>query len=184
MYTVIFGLLSVVAILVLVSTYPRERQLKFIVGNTSSMSPTLESGELILMKPFNPARDTLRRYQIVMFLAPPPFFPNEKWVMRVVGLPGEHLELATNGIRINASEIAVHALPTALRNRPWLTPRMLEGSAQRQWTLSSNEVFVVGDNLGAANDSRLWGPLDISKILGVLEKKTQGTGVALEVEQY
>jgi signal peptidase I len=171
---------------------------KFVVGNTSCMSPTINGSEVILVKLFNPEQDVLSRYQIIVFRSPLAALPDEKWVMRVIGLPGEQVDIRTNSFLINGSDRAQNDLPAALQNKQWLTrqilesagqhpallaqsrfvqalaPQVLDDSGQHRWTLGPDEVFVVGDNLGAANDSRFWGPLSLSNIIGVVEKKTKG----------
>jgi signal peptidase I len=142
---------------------------RFVMGNTSCMSPTISAGERVFVKPFNPRQDTLRRYDILVFRSP--LHTDTKWAMRVVGLPGEQLELGTNSLAIDGAELGETNLPSALQNKRWLTPQVLEVSVQRRWTLAPNELFVVGDNLGAANDSRFWGPLSLSNVVGVVENK-------------
>jgi signal peptidase I len=159
--------------LIAVTIYGRGYR-RFVVGKTSCMSPTINSGELIFVKDFALKRDALRRYQIILFRSPLPIIPNEKWVMRVIGLPGEQVEIRTNSFLINGSDPADNELPAVLRKKQWLPAQVLKSSRQRQWSLGPGEVFVVGDNLGAAHDSRLWGPLSFSNVIGVVEKKAKG----------
>ena len=93
--------------------------------------------------------------------------------MRVVGLPGERVEIGPNSFQINGSDMAEADIPAALRSKQWLTAQSFESSGRRQWALGPDEVFVVGDNLGAANDSRFWGALNTSNVIGVVEKKAK-----------
>ena len=102
--------------------------------------------------------------------------------MRVVGLPGEQVEVRTNSFMINGSEVPEKDMPSVLRNKPWLTDRIVESSTQRRWMLGDDEVFVVGDNLAAANDSRFWGPLKVPDVIGVANKKAKGKKMILSLE--
>jgi signal peptidase I len=140
---------------------------KFVL-ESSVMAPTIRQGEVAIVKAFRPGADTIRRYDIVAFHSP--IIPRGKSVMRVVGLPGEVVALTTNAIFINKREIQQQQMPSSLRQKAWLTPQLLRFNPPRQWTLARDEVFVVGDNLEDSNDSRYWGPLKESMIIGVVRK--------------
>jgi signal peptidase I len=170
------GLSALAVILLALSAY-RTAHLKFVMGNTSSMSPTIKSGELVYARPLERSRGELRRYQIVVFRSPMP--PYDKWAMRIAGLPGECLHITTNALLINGTTVAEGELPVPLRGSKWLTPQLAVMSSRFKWTLGPGEIFVVGDNLPVANDSRFWGPLDLSNVLGVVERTAKGK--ALEV---
>jgi len=136
------------------------------VMDSSSMSPTIKRGEIVLTKPFSSNRDTIQRYDLIVFRSP--IDTQAKWIMRVVGLPGESIAISTNTLLINGVELPMDSMPTALRQKSWLTRQLQESSTPRQWNLTSEEVFVVGDNLDNVNDSRYWGPLKLSMITGVV----------------
>ena len=108
----------------------------------------------------------LRRHQIVAFH--PPQLPRARWIMRIVGLPGESLMIATNGLAIDDATMIAALPPGAQVSSEWIPPQMALVTTQRQWVLGPREVFVIGDNLSTANDSRYWGPLDVSNIIGVV----------------
>jgi len=167
---ILFPLIGALAGYLLVMAISGRGYRKFEMGNTSSMSPTISSGEVVSVKLFIPKRDRMKRWQIVLFWSPA--LPDHLSVMRVVGLPGEQVEVTTNAFLINGVEVPENEVPKVLRNQEWLTDRISEVSGQRQWVLGSSEVFVVGDNLGETLDSRIWGPLSLSNVIGVAEMKT------------
>src|SRR5438034_6455848 len=137
---------------------------KYVIGATSCMAPTINSGELIYIKPFDAKKmDGLKRYEIVLFRAPMAVIPEGIWVMRVVGLPGDQVEIRTNSLLINGSEVAQQNMPPVLRDKQWLPIPSFQSPAKTQWTLGVDEVFVVGDNLAAANESRFWVALKLSR---------------------
>jgi type IV secretory pathway protease TraF len=45
----------------------------------------------------------------------------------------------------------------------------------KEWRLLDDEIFVVGDNLATANDSRYWGPLKVRAIIGVVDDSYDNT---------
>jgi signal peptidase I len=91
--------------------------------------------------------------------------------MRIVGLPGEQVEIKSNSLSINGAVVTDERMPRALRSGKWLTPLLDQYPTPHRWVLGSDEVFVVGDNLANANDSRFWGPLKVTGIIGVAERK-------------
>lgn len=106
-----------------------------------SMYPTLEPGDYLLVgKPLTPERGA-----IVIF--PHPRRPAFPLIKRVVGLPGEIVEVASGQVKVNGHPLI----------EPWAYGPTV---GEKTWELGSNEVFVLGDNRPAsADDSRGIGPL-------------------------
>lgn len=111
----------------------------------------------------------ITRFQLVVFR--PPFDQNSYFVGRVIGLPAESLKLYANGFAINGTDFPTDKLPKVLQTNVWLEPRLLITNSA--WVIASNQVFVIGDNLQNANDSRLWGPLATSNIVGKVSPPKQ-----------
>lgn len=154
---------------------------KFVMGNSLNMAPTINSGELCFVKALNPKVASLRRYQIICFWPPVP--PRDRaWVMRVVGLPGEEVEVRANSLWINGSEGPYKAAPGVLCTQQWLAGQLSDAGVQRRWSLGTGEVFVVGDNLGASYDSRYWGGLNLTNLLGVVVEKAVGKQVRIQLD--
>src|SRR5687768_14162266 len=114
----------------------------------SSMSPTLEAGDRLLLLRHFPAR-WLRKGQIVMVdltrmpghgPASPIF--GAYVVKRVIGLPGERVQL-------DACELHEQA-------RAQVEPSH-EGNATLTWDIPREHFFVVGDSKHQSIDSSLWG---------------------------
>jgi len=81
------------------------------------------------------------------------------FIKRVVGLPGERLSVRDGHPVINGREIT---------NEPYITPC---GGAQgctlpQSIVIPPNTVYVMGDNRGNSDDSRFWGPVPDSWIVG------------------
>jgi signal peptidase I len=118
-----------------------------------SMQPTLVQGDRFLVD----RTASPDRWDIVAFTAPIP--ARITWAMRVIGLPGEVVEVRNGRIFINGEPAEV---PTELREIRYENPprffRTRNDAADPALTLGPTEYFVLGDNSAEALDSRVWGP--------------------------
>lgn len=78
----------------------------------------------------------------------------EMLIKRVVGLPGEVVESHAGQLMINGQPL----------NEDWAT--LPGGTDIPPTTIPPLHVFVLGDNRGASNDSRVFGPVSIADIVG------------------
>lgn len=78
-------------------------------------------------------------------------------IKRVVGLPGETVEMRDQRIHINGV-----ALDEAYIKQETCRRRCNDNS----WQLGENEYFMMGDNRNNSNDSRAFGPVPLGKIVG------------------
>jgi signal peptidase I len=131
---------------------------------TSSMVPTLGVYDRVLVqKAFFSWRD-VREGQIVVFSHPPLDHcggPQEgDLVKRVIALPGQTIYSSGNSIYVNGRLLAEPYLsqydplgpPIASRQHPYLVP--------------PGEFYMLGDNRSDSCDSRYWGPIKGSSIVG------------------
>lgn len=112
--------------------------------------------DLITVKP----RKDLEREDIVVFRAP----NDEKqfYIKRVVGLPGETVEIDGGEVKIYSVESPNGFL---LHENMYLPDgRKTNGSMKVE--LSEDEYFVLGDNRPASSDSRMFGPLHKDEVIG------------------
>lgn len=85
-------------------------------------------------------------------------------IKRVIGLPGETVELSGEApivSIINSSHPKGFIL-----SEPYISPANYGGVSDAQYTLKKDEFFVLGDNRGVSADSRMWGVLPRSDIVG------------------
>ncbi|MCS7060603.1 MAG: signal peptidase I [Anaerolineae bacterium] len=78
---------------------------------------------------------------------------------RVIGLPGERVEIRDNRVLIDGRPI----------EEPYLTApdaRVGTGSFEHAWVLGADEYFVMGDNRMHSGDSRTHGPMKAEDIVG------------------
>lgn len=123
-----------------------------IVGD--SMFPTLESGQFMLVERVTHRFSEPRRGDIVIFEYPRAL--QEDFVKRIIGLPGEMVEIQGGSVYING----VALVEPYIHGQRTLTYHPIS------LTLGDGEYFVMGDNRAASSDSRTWGPLPRQNIVG------------------
>lgn len=145
----------------------------------SSMEPSLHTGQYIMVNrlvylhidlsrlprwlPGVPDQEPLlaylfhlpRRGDVVVFEYPRD--TSRDFIKRVVGLPGETVQVRNNQVLINSVPLEEPYLPdSANRQMGNMSPVKVPQDA----------VFVMGDNRGNSSDSRNWGPLPLNRIVG------------------
>ncbi len=138
---------------------------------TGSMRPTLIEGDLILVNkfiygariPFTdnrlPALSEPKRGDIIVFI-----FPQDRkkdFIKRLVGLPGETVEIKSGTIYINDKPI----LDNVFSQRYYYN-RGDFGLENKKVIIPKDSYFVLGDNRGSSMDSRYWGFVPKKDLLG------------------
>lgn len=164
-------------------TFAANAQESIYTVRTSAMEPTLLEGGHVLAPGGEQIRD-LRRGDVIVFHFPPD--PNAVHIKRLIGLPGDHIRIRGGVLVLNSKSTmepyVVHlAGPNAspfLSNFPSLadkesviTPdgqKMLERNVKSdELVIPPGAYFVLGDNRDYSYDSRLWGFVDASQIIGL-----------------
>jgi signal peptidase I len=132
----------------------------FIV-NGASMEPNFFDGDYLLIDELTYRFKEPQRGDVVVFHAPQD--ESIYYIKRIIGLPGEKVEVNDNAITIVNSE---H--PKGFQ----LDESYLSQGISSSWsgnisiTLKPGQYFVLGDNRLNSLDSRYWGPLDQKEIVG------------------
>ena len=126
---------------------------------SASMEPTLQLHDRILVNKLSYDLHPVHRGDIVVFKRSALkgiSGPVNDLVKRVVGLPGETIQSTLDGhILINGKVL----------NEPYL-PRGTPSYNLTQITIPAHHYFVMGDNRTDSADSRVFGPIDKSLIVG------------------
>ncbi|MGP8060782.1 MAG: signal peptidase I [Acidimicrobiales bacterium] len=127
---------------------------------SGSMEPTLQIGDRILVDKLSYHLHSVDRGDIVVFARPPDENcggpPVNDLVKRVIGLPGERISSSGNTVLINGRPLA----------EPWLPKGTVLGKAIPPTVVPANTFYVLGDNRDSSCDSRYWGPVPRSLIVG------------------
>ncbi len=125
----------------------------FLVSG-ASMEPNFSDGNYLLIDEITYRFREPERGEVIVFRYPNN--PATYFIKRIVGLPGETVELKDGKIFANGEFIEEDYLPDSLQSRDNLSTK-----------LKADEYFVVGDNRSHSFDSRNWGPVNRDKIIGV-----------------
>ena len=117
-----------------------------------SMLPNLHEGEYVIVDKVSYAFRQPERGEIVVLKNPNPGQPD--LIKRIIGLPGETIEVHGGSVYINGQPLA----------EPYVAQPMAADSAATQ--LQADQYFVMGDNRNNSEDSRRFGPRPAKDIVG------------------
>lgn len=160
---------------------------------SSSMQPALKPGDFIfcsrlsyrLPAPFqNESEDRVvpQRGDLVVFSYPGQ--SEVSYVKRVIGLPGDRIEIKNGRLLINDQALNYTRLDDDINDNP--NPEVFElyheRDGEKQWrvifqkktepknfgpfVVPPGEVFLMGDNRDTSDDSRYWGTVPLAQVVG------------------
>ena len=109
----------------------------------SSMETTLSDGDQLIVDKISYRFRDPKRYDIIVF--PYQYEPSTYYIKRIIGLPGETIQIIDGYIYIDGEQLDEH-YGNELMNDP--------GIAAEPVTLGEDEYFVLGDNRNNSQDSR------------------------------
>ncbi len=121
--------------------------------NGTSMSPTLEDGDIMILNEIGYYINGLDRFDIVVAN-----INGEKLIKRVIGLPGETIEYRDNILYVNGEQVYENFKHTDTED--------FNISELESEVVPSGYYFLVGDNRSNSKDSRYIGFISQSKIQG------------------
>ncbi|HEY5220967.1 MAG TPA: signal peptidase I [Candidatus Paceibacterota bacterium] len=132
----------------------------FLVSGTS-MVPTFSNGDYVLTDELTFRIRPPERGEVVVFHDVSD--PSTYLIKRVIGLPGETVIIKNNTVTIENKQN-----PNGfVLNETYLPPGTITAGDETV-TLSSSSYFMMGDNRAVSYDSRSWGPLPASDIVGLV----------------
>ncbi|NBV26888.1 MAG: signal peptidase I [Actinobacteria bacterium] len=126
-----------------------------------SMVPTLQVGDRIIVSKLSTDFGDINRGDVIVFKHPPreqcsgDTGPNSDLVKRIIGMPGDELTSRNNTIYVNGIKLVEH----------WQHDPNL-GSDIGYVKVPKDQYFMMGDNRPSSCDSRMWGTLPKSLIVG------------------
>ncbi|TCS79209.1 signal peptidase I [Tepidibacillus fermentans] len=131
-----------------------------VIVSGSSMEPTLHNNERLIMNKIIYKTHPPERGDIVVFHAT----ESEDYIKRVIGLPGETIEYKNDQLYVNGKPIDEPYL--AQERQEWQSKGLLLTKDFGPITVPADTVFVLGDNRNNSTDSRVIGPIPMSKVVG------------------
>ena len=123
----------------------------------ASMEPNFYNDEYLIIDELSYRLRAIDRGEVVVFA--PPTSPSQYYIKRVIGLPGETVEITDGIITIKNAEF-----PNGFTLTEEYISEYTHG--RESWVLGDDEYYVLGDNRDESLDSRSFGPITSKVIVG------------------
>ncbi len=161
-FTFLLELVKIVVISLVIIIPVRQFLIQPFYVKGASMEPNFHDHEYLIIDELSYNLGAPKRGDIVVFRYPKD--PQEFFIKRVIGLPGETVRIADGNVYIinsvNPQGVLLEEpyLPAGLKTYGYSDDETTE--------LKSSEYFVLGDNRGSSKDSRSFGPVNESFLVG------------------
>lgn len=147
----------VISLLIIVGVRGYIMQPFFVNGQ--SMEPNFYDKDYLIVNKIDYQFNDPRRGDVIVFHYP--VDPRDFFIKRIIGLPGERVEITKNTITIYNQE---HPEGMVVNEKYIPQNKIITGSYSEE--LKNDEYYVLGDNRIASADSRVWGVLEKHYIVG------------------
>jgi len=156
-----FDVLKIVIIALAIVVPIRYFLFQPFVVKGASMEPNYHSGDYLIIDEISYRFNEPQRGDVIVFKYP--LNQKERYIKRIIGLPGETVEIKDGQIFINGRAAALDEMPYLSEDfiKTW---KNLTNMPARQ--LSPDQYFVLGDNRNYSSDSRVWGNVPEENIIG------------------
>ncbi|UHR03352.1 signal peptidase I [Peptoniphilus sp. GNH] len=172
----------ILSLTILLSIFIKNYVFSFVKVSGTSMYPTIKDGQvLIVNKAYTRLlKRTLRRGEIIVVR---PKDTDENLIKRLIGLPGDFIEIKDGELYINGTLQAETYVDKTFNDDKFLCEKTkisldeykeLHSSIIGRYykrRLKDDEYFFMGDNRLNSTDSRMIGPVSYDDVLGLVKKK-------------
>lgn len=148
---VLISIFTVICVATMASIGPTLKPLRPVRIDGKAMEPTLDDNDRVFI---SGNVEELNRGDIVFFYYP--IDRNKRFVKRIIGLPGELIEVRQCRVMINGRQI----------EEPYLKEGWLVANTLDPVQIPEQHYFVMGDNRNKSSDSRFWGTVSRELIYG------------------
>jgi len=120
----------------------------------TSMMPGLADQERIFINKFAYRIGAIERGDVVVFRYPGD--PSKNYIKRIVGVPGDRIEIRNGAVLVNGSRLVEPYLPAQFRDE----------RSMGEIVVPAGNYFVLGDHRNLSSDSRDFGPVERGAIFG------------------
>ena len=143
-----------IVLIALIYTLVNLASARFVVDGPS-MQPNFATGQFLVVSRVNYLLTDPQRGDVVVFHFPGD--PSQDYIKRVIGLPGDTVEIRDTMIYVNGNILA----------EPYINePCNVNICPNESWTLGQDQFFMMGDNRNHSSDSRAFGPVARHFIVG------------------
>lgn len=157
-YSIIWEALEVVCVAFLPLFISYQFLARPFLVQGASMEPNFQNGNYLVVDIVSYRFENPARGDVTVF-----HYPGNRslyYIKRIVGLPGDKIDLSEGNIFVNGVKIDEKYLPG---------DTVTDTFTKSEFILGADQYFVMGDNRSASFDSRSWGPLLRSDIVGVVK---------------
>jgi signal peptidase I len=167
-FWIVWDFVKIVAIALIIIIPIRYFVFQPFVVSGQSMEPNFDNNQYLIIDELSYHFTDPARGQVIVLR--PPNEPKQYYIKRIIGLPGEKVQITDDGhvIIYNATNPQGVTL-----DEPYLSSQTISDPHDRTivggkkiLTLASDEYFMMGDNRPFSSDSRDWGPLKRDAIVG------------------
>lgn len=150
------AVIAIVAVLII-----RNFLIQPFLVNGASMEPNFHNNDYLIVDEISYRFKEPQRGEVIVFRYP----GDEKYfyIKRIIGLPGEEIEIKNGKVVIYNKEFA-----NGFELDENYLPNSTQTSNKEKVKIADNEYFVMGDNRGFSFDSRSWGALKRDEIIGAV----------------
>jgi signal peptidase I len=127
----------------------------------ASMEHTLEPKQFVLVDKLSPIFSDYKRGDVIVFTPPPGFQENGAdipFIKRVIGVAGDLVEIHDDAVYVNGVKLVEPYIYEGQSTAPT--------SGQSSWRVGPGQLFVMGDHRQESQDSRAFGPIQKSTLIG------------------
>jgi signal peptidase I len=128
----------------------------------TSMENTLMPDQYVLVDKLTPRFDSFHRADVIVFNPPATWtgdVTGTAYVKRVIGIGGDTIDIHGGGVYVNGNlQTESYVFANQATDMP--------DNGSKTWKLGPDELFVMGDHRGSSQDSRDFGPIDKSSVIG------------------
>ncbi len=142
-----------------------------------SMEDTLQPSQMILVDKISPVFSDYKRGDVIVFTPPPGYSEDGQdipFIKRVIGLGGDLVQIHDNAVYVNGFRLnepyVYEGQPTT--PLPGLDPKVIAShecdltQAELTCRVPAGQLFVLGDHREQSTDSRYFGPIEKSTVIG------------------
>jgi len=158
-FSFLFEILKTVTIAALIVIPIRYFLFQPFIVRGDSMLPNFENGDYLIIDEISFRLKEPKRGEVIVFA--PPNQPATRYIKRIIGLPGETIQIKDGKITIfeKSGDIKILDEESYLPNSDFT-------SGNLKVALGEKEYFVLGDNRQFSSDSRIFGALPKENIVG------------------
>ncbi len=153
---IVYEIVETLVLLVAIYALADLASVRFYVDGPS-MEPSFYTSQRVIVSRVNFMLADPERGDILVFQSPDNPGISPPLIKRVIGLPGETVDIHDNHVYINGNEL----------DEPYINEENSTSQGRNNpVTLGPDEYFVMGDNRNHSRDSRIFGPVNRSTIIG------------------